>query len=101
MSMKFPVKSIISEIRLSRIWDSVGDTDEDACWGQNPVNLIEGLLTVGPTAISAKNGVESTLVDNSVEGALVKLEAPDVHLLVTHIWAFSLIFFSHCLYYSE
>mmetsp|Transcript_31258 Transcript_31258/g.35697 ORF Transcript_31258/g.35697 Transcript_31258/m.35697 type:complete len:200 (-) Transcript_31258:5-604(-) len=101
MGVQLPIKSVVSEVVLSLVWNSVRNAHVHAGRREDSVDFIERLFAVRPASISAEDRVESSFINHAVEGSLFELETSHVHLLVNHVGAFLFVLLRHGLDDSE
>ena len=56
---------------------------------------------IGTWIVSAKSSIKASLVNNSVEAAILKLQLSRIHLLELKVWYFLFVVFLHLFYYSK
>jgi len=79
-----PGEITLLEVLQSRVLDTVRHTDVHSVVAEHAVNLTEHLVGVRAGTVTAENGVESSLINDSLKGAVIVVHAADVHLLEGH-----------------
>lgn len=77
-----PVVLLFLEIRHPRFLHAIADAHVYTRGGEYSVDFREHLVCVGAGPISTENGVECALIDDSVEGAILKLKLSNITLLI-------------------
>ena len=75
-----PVKFLFLEVTESLFWKTIRNTNIDSCWGKNSINFTKHLISIGSWSISTKHRVKSSLINNSIEGSVLILQATNIHL---------------------
>ena len=96
-----PLEFGVLEVANALLLDAVTDADVDALRSQHAVDLFQHLLGVGAGAVTAKNRVESALVDDGIEGTVLVLELAHIHLLVDECGEALLVLLGHLLHDGE
>jgi len=86
-----PVILLPIEVTDSLFGLSVSNANVDSAGREHSVHFVQHELSVGARAVSAEDGVESSLVNDCVEGAVLELKTFAVHLLVFQLGVLVLV----------
>ncbi len=96
-----PIEVAMLEVANTLVIDTITDTDVDTTWCKHSVDLCEHLSCIRSRAISAKNAIKGTLVDDGIECTILVLKLAHVHLFVDKGAVAVLVGLSHLLDHGE
>lgn len=98
-----PIVLLLVEVVHARFLNTIGDADVDTVGREDSMNFIQHLLCIWAATVTAKNRVESSLVNNSIESLVRNLGAhlSDVHLFIGECWVLFSVKILHLFYNSE
>ena len=96
-----PIILLLLEISHPLFRQSIRDSNVNPSWRQHFVNFLQHLISIWPRSIPTEDGIESSLINYSVKGALFILETTDIHLFEGEVWTFFFVHFLHLFDYGE